>query len=326
LPKKKDTAALDYKEELKKRYWAYQRKFFPEIEEYFDRRFEVPHRFVFRIDRQCHNVLVRPDATRQECATVFRLLPEGRRHKWFRSMNSSQALALSVLGNLAVYDQLNCLADLNDDSEEPLFGEAHVSPDNFVMEHEVTYLGEPRCTSLDGFVSGTHQVAIECKFTESEVGSCSRPRLKPPASNYETEFCDGTFTTQRGRRERCALTEIGVLYWKYIPRLFKWEDSTDLRPCPLCMNYQLVRNVLAVCVRPDGKVSPENGHVILIYDERNPAFGEGGNGLLAFVETREALKVSSALRKCSWQHIIRLLRSKMILPWLTTQLELKYGL
>jgi hypothetical protein len=322
LPKKWDTDAVDYKEELKKRYWTYQRKFFPEIEEYFDRRFEVPRRFVFRTDRQCHNVLVRPGATREECARVFRLLPEGRRHKWFRSMNSSQALALSVLGNLAAYDQLNCLIDLNDDSEEPLLGEAHVSPDNFVMEHEVTYLGEPRCTSLDGFVSGTHQVAIECKFTESEVGSCSRPGL----DENETEFCDGIFTRQRGRRERCALTEIGVLYWRYVPRLFKWEDSTDLRPCPLCMNYQLVRNVLAACVRPDGKVSPKDGHVILVYDERNPAFQKGGDGLIAFLETREALRVPSALRRCSWQRIINHLRNRMVLPWLTDQLDSKYGL
>jgi len=62
------------------------------------------------------------------------------------------------------------------------------------------------------------------------------------------------------------------------------------------------------------------------YDERNPAFQKGGDGCVAFVETRQALKVPSMLRGCSWQRIIRHLRSQRILPWLTDQLELKYGL
>jgi hypothetical protein len=58
----------------------------------------------------------------------------------------------------------------------------------------------------------------------------------------------------------------------------------------------------------------------------NPAFQNGGHGFVAFEETREALKIPNVLRKCSWQRIIKHLRSKMILPWLTDQLELKYGL
>lgn len=323
MPKEKDVRAIDYKEDLVSRYWTYQKVFFPAIEEYFERRSDLP---VFRTDKECHNILVKPGAAREESARLFSLLPEKERHKWFRSMNSSQALTQTVFGNLAVYDQLNCLAELTDDSKEPLFGEAQVSSENFAMEQKITYLGEPRCTSLDGFISGKYQVAIECKFTESEVGSCSRPRLVPSASNYEAVFCDGTFTKQRGRRERCALTEIGVLYWKYIPELFKWGSGTDLRPCPLHNNYQLVRNVLGACVRPNGNVSPANGHVVLVYDERNPAFQKGGDGFVAFAETREALRIPSVLRKCSWQRIIRHLRSKMILPWLTDQLESKYGL
>jgi hypothetical protein len=241
-------------------------------------------------------------------------------------MNSSQALAQSVLGNLAVHNALHCLSEITDeDSGEPLFGDAELVSDNFVMEQEVTYLGEPRPTSLDGFISGKYQVAIECKFTESEVGSCSRPRLRPSEPNYEAEFCNGTFTKQRGRKERCALSEIGVLYWKYVPELFKWGTATDISPCPLYRNYQLVRNVLAACVRSDGIVSPSNGHVVLVYDGRNPAFQEGGKGFVAFEETREALKIRSVLRKCSWQRIVRHLRSSTILPWLTDQIELKYG-
>ena len=54
------------------------------------------------------------------------------------------------------------------------------------MEYKIDYLGEPRRTSLDSYISGDYRIAIECKFTEAEVGSCSRPRLKPTDSNYES--------------------------------------------------------------------------------------------------------------------------------------------
>ncbi len=323
---KEDSRTVDYKKELDRRYWNYQKNFFPSVEEYFE-YFEQPNPPVFRMDKASHNVLVRPGSTSEETTRLLELLPRNERHKWFRSMNSSQALAQSVLGNLAVFNELHRLNEVtDDDSEEPLFGDAELSSDNFAMERKVMYLGEPRPTSLDGFISGNYQIAIECKFTESEVGSCSRPRLTPSKSNYNAEFCNGTFTKQRGRKDRCSLTEIGVLYWKYVPELFKWGIATDLNPCPLYRNYQLVRNVLAACVRSDGTVLAANGHAVLIYDERNPAFQNDGHGFVAFEDTRDALKDSSVLRKCSWQRIIKHLRSKMILPWLTDQLELKYGM
>ena len=318
---------ISYKEKLVSRYWAYQQFFFPQIETYFERPFAPDGRPpVFLVHQAWHNVITKPDATPEELSQLSNLLPPWERHKWFRSMNSSQAIAQSVLGNLAIYNHLDCLTDLRDDEGEPLFGKAQVSPENFAMEHKIKYLGEPRPTSLDGFVSGAYRVAIECKFTEAEVGCCSRPLLRPSASNHNTDFCNGTFTQQLSRKERCSLTEIGVLYWKYVPELFQWQNEIDLIPCPLDKNYQLVRNILAVCVQPDGTVSPESGHVVLIYDERNPAFQAGGNGFIAFAETRQALKVGGLLKKCSWQHIVNHLKEKALLPWLTEQLELKYGL
>jgi hypothetical protein len=227
---------------------------------------------------------------------------------------------------------LGHLANLTDDDGQPLLGKAEVSPAKFSMEHKVTHLGEPRPTSLDGFISGSYQVAIECKFTEAEVGVCSRPLLPKSASNYATNGCDGSYSIQLGRRERCSLTEIGVAYWKYVPTLFKWKSEFDIHPCPVNKNYQLIRNILAVCVRPngtggaDGTVSPQNGHVVLLYDERNPAFQKGGNGLLAFETTKQALKDDTLLKKCSWQSIISYLKRAGILPWLTETLYLKYGL
>jgi len=316
----------DYKEKLVKRYWNYQTTNFPEVGVYFDRPHAPDGRPpVFCRHQAGKNVITNPGASQEEIRLLLRFIPMGERHKWFRSMNSSQALAQSVFGNLAIYGYLSHLADLVDESGLPLFGDAKISPENFYMEYKINYLGEPRPTSLDCFISGRHQVAIECKFTESEVGSCSRPRLTPSASNYETDFCNGTYSNQRGRKEKCSLTEIGVLYWKFIPVLFNWQSTKDIFPCPVNKNYQLVRNVLAACVNSVGNISDEKGHVIVIYDERNPAFQSGSKGLISYEETRNALKKPTILRKYSWQSIIKFLRNNYILPWLTEQLNNKYG-
>jgi hypothetical protein len=312
-----------YKAELNQRYWDYQKSQFPKWQQFFDRpqtqKMRPP---VFRRDEAWRNVIARPNGSQQEINKLLAFVPEGDRHKWFGSMNSSQALAQSVLGNLAIYGLLSELSELHDDEGLALFGKAQLLPDNFAMEYKIDYLGEPRRTSLDGYLEGGYRVALECKFTEAEVGSCSRPRLKPIDSNY----CDGTYTMQKARNARCSLTEVGVLYWRYIPQLFLWNNNKDLMPCPMAANYQLVRNILAIGVTPNGDVSLTRGHVALIYDERNPAFQRDGTGFAAFMDIQRALREPTMLRKCSWQRITEHLRSKGVLTWLTEQLELKYGL
>lgn len=318
----------EYKADLNQRYWKYQKSFQSSL---FERPYADDGRPpVFIREEDWRNVIVNPnvnEASEQEKRNLLNLIPRGEWHKWFGSMNSSQALAQSVLGNLFVYDSFRCLSGLKDDEGMDLFGNAKTPIDNFEMERKINYLGEPRRTSLDGYICGDYRVAIECKFTEEEVGTCSRPRLKPKDSNYESDYCDGTYSVQRARKERCSLTEIGVLYWQHVPQLFKWKSDSDIRPsCPLNRTYQLVRNILAVGVKPNGTVSLKDGHVLLIYDERNPAFQEGGDGFSAYTEIQAVLKNEQMLRKCSWQRIVKRIRKKDILPWLTKSLEQKYGL
>ncbi len=319
---------MNYRADLLQRYWRYQETHFGNEQQLFDRSFRQDTRPpVFIRSEAWRNIIINPNASPEEVQRVVDILPQGERHKWFGSMNSSQALAQSVFGNLAIHDSLYYLSELKDDAGLDLFDITQISLDNFSMEHKIDYLGEPRQTSLDGFISGDYQIAIECKFTEAEVGTCSRPRLNRTASNYESEHCDGTYSVQRLRDKRCSLTQIKVLYWDYVPHLFKWKNDSDIKPlCPLNKNYQLVRNVLAIGVKPNGTVSLSDGHVILIYDERNPAFQENGHGLSAYVETKQALKEPTMLRKCTWQRIINHLREKDILNWLTENLNLKYGL
>ena len=317
----------EYKADLNQHFWKYQKSQFLTEQDYFDREYAPDGRPpVFTRPEAWRNIIISPDSNQQEKDKLLSLIPDGERHKWFGSMHSSQALAQSILGNLAIHGFLNLLSELNSDEGLPLFGGAQFSSDNFTMEHKIDFLGEPRQTSLDGFISGDYQIAIECKFTEPEVGTCSRPRLLPTASNYESELCNGNYSIQRSRKERCSLTEIGVTYWQYIPSLFNWKNDIDLSPCPLNNNYQLVRNILAVGVKPDKSASSNHGHAILIYDERNPSCQQYGDILRAYSETRDALIEPKMLRKISWQRIVNYIRDKEILPWLSEQIDLKYGI
>ena len=316
----------NYKTDLYQRYWKYQESQFPNRPEFFDRLQMHDYRPpVFLKQEAWRNVIQNPDSTELEQVQLVNIIPAGQRHRWFGSMNSSQALAQCVFGNLAVEKQLHFLENLEDDSGNTLFG-VSITSDNFFMEKKIDYLCEPRQTRLDGFISGSYRIAIECKFTEAEIGTCSRPRLSQKDANFIKDYCDGTYSIQRKRRERCSLTEVGVSYWRYIPQLLKWTPDRDLIPCPLRVSYQLIRNILAVGVKPDGSVSVKNGHAVLIYDERNPTFMQGGRCLDVFNNTKKDLIEPTMLRKCSWQRIARLMRDKGILPWLTEGLELKYGI
>jgi hypothetical protein len=315
----------DFNTELHRRYWEYQKYRFPQWQRFFDHPYKDDTRPpVFLRHQDYRNVIFNPEASQTDIKKLLAFIPQREKHRWYCSMNSSQALAQSVLGNLALYDCLKCLVDIYDDEGIPLVDKTTVLWDDFVMEYKVKYLGErePRLTSLDGYIPGNHRIAFECKLTEKEVGTCSRPGKE----RTDPEYCNGTYSKQRLRNARCSLTEIGVLYWQYIPQLFKWRADMDLTPCPLNKTYQLVRNILAVNVQPDGHISQNSGHAVLIYDERNPAFQNGGAGDIAYREVKAALRDSTLLRKCSWQRITQQMRNRNLLPWLTEELARKYGL
>jgi len=317
----------NFKKELNDRFCNYKKIFLQSEPNLFERQFAPDGRPpVFTRNEAWRNVLIDPDSRKRETEKLLALIPNGERHKWFGSMTSSQALAQSVLGNLAIDNSLQLLSDLNSDEGLPLLGKARISSESFSMEHKIDFLDEPRQTSLDGYFSGDYQIAIECKFTEPEVGTCSRPGIKPTMSNYDKELCNGDYSRQRSRIERCSLTKIGVAYWRYIPSLFKWENNKDLSPCPIKRNYQLVRNILSIGVNPDKTISLNHGHVILIYDERNPSCQPGGDIFAAYLETRNALLETKMLRKISWQTVVKQMREKEVLSWLTEQLDCKYGL
>ncbi len=315
----------NFTKDLVSHFWNYRERYFRDRQELFDkpsRSKDRPPVFLRRASSE--NVLIKPGATEKIRQEVLDQIKQ--RHKWFHSMKSSQALAQSVFGNLRVFKKLECLADLKGDNGKPLF---IIGPDpykNFCMEYEVDYLNEPRQTNIDVFFDGDYRIAVECKLSEPEVGSCSRPRLRPkkdPA--YEEEYCDGRYVRQRSRKERCTLTELKIKYWEYIPKLMNWQVDIDHDKCPLRYTYQLIPNMLAVCVRPDGRLDPKHGHAVLLYDEHSPIFNPGGKGWNAWQNTKAALKDPGLLQMCTWQQVIGAMRRESNLSWLTDLLREKYG-
>lgn len=133
----------NYKKDLIDRFWKYQKERFPKREDYFDRP-EMPNERppVFLKHAVDHNVIVNPDLPADKQKELLDEIPIYERHRWFRSMSSSQALTQSIFGNLKLYDQLHLLNELNDGLGEPLFGPTNITAANFKMEHSIDFLGE----------------------------------------------------------------------------------------------------------------------------------------------------------------------------------------
>lgn len=274
---------------------------------------------VLRPEAASNPVLVPSDPAK--AAAILSTVPDGERHQWFRSFKSSQALAQSVFGAIGSFGRLDALDGVIADCGRPAFFEDARSA-SLVLEHDIRNLGEPRPTSVDAFLEArSWRVAVECKFMEREFGTCSRTRLRPRDSNYSEQHCDGNYRVQRGRSARCALTEIGVRYWAYLPHLFDWHADHDLRPCPLSGTYQLARNALAATVTADG-CDRDSGHVLIVYDARNPEFAARGAAQRQCESALTACRVPGLFRRLSWQR----LAGATELAYLVTGLAGKYGI
>jgi hypothetical protein len=165
-----------YRNNLIHRYWVYQEKYFHPWDEYFDRENNNYQRPPVFLDAQ-KNIIIDPDSTEADNEPLFKIIDKSEHHRWFHSMNSSQALALSIFGNLRLSNQLGILSNLMCDEGSPIFETENFVPVQIEMEKKINYLGERRSTSVDVFLSGDYQIAIECKFTEQEVGPCYHPRI-----------------------------------------------------------------------------------------------------------------------------------------------------
>ena len=270
------------------------------------------------------NVLVPSEMSKAN--DIRAAIPERHRHRWFRSLKSSQALTQSVFGAIHAFDCLDLLQDVPAECGQPAFYE-NSRGWTLDFEHELRCLGEPRPTSVDVLASGPgKRVAVECKFTEREFGACSRPRLRPGDETWSDQYCDGSYRVQHHRRSRCALTEIGIRYWEYLPCLFDWPADYDHEPCPFGETYQLARNALAANLTPDGELDPGKGHVLVVYDARNPEFQGDGRAERQWKAVIATCRVPGLVRRLSWQRLMAAVAHTPILTYLVDGVAKKYGL
>lgn len=296
----------DYKQAMLHRFIAYRRRHYPLQEDMFDPR----HWHVFTSDFAFCNLFHHK---------LDRLLPKDRRHRWFGSMGSSQALAVSVFGTMIRHDDLMLLTEVPDDDGRPLLPN-FVAAGDPEFDYRVMVLDEPRPTQVDLFLPGRNgHVAIECKFWERELSPCSQ---------VTTHQCTGDYAPQPGRApgQRCALTEKGIAYWHYIPQLFHWRNDLDHQPCPIWKPYQLVRNVLAAAVDPEQREVRGQPAAVLVYDANNPAFAPGGKIDEQFKTVQAALLGPATLRRTTWQVIATILAGQGRYDDLLAWVDEKYGI
>lgn len=249
-------------------------------------------------------------------------IAEADRHKYFRSFRSSQAMTQSVFGAFKAAGQLKLLSRVPAECGRPAFGTIN-SETVMSLEVDVHTLNEPRPTQIDVYLdTKEYRVAVECKFCETGFGTCSRVK----SGKSETPVCDGTYTQQKGRHSRCALSEIGVGYWSFIPELFDWDPVNDMSPCPLLPTYQIVRNVLASVVNVDGRVAPSDGHALFVYDGRNPAYRLGGAADVQLRQAISACRLPGLIRRVTWQEIVRVCLGHTDLTWLMDAMKQKHGI
>lgn len=314
--------AAAYTAMLRKQFRGYRDSRFADHDRLFESRRDGGP-IVFRKSYAEANLLIPPFASPAQRQAVARLIPTRQRHRHFGSMQSSQALAQSIFGCMAVFDLLPLIANVEAECGRLAFGD-DLTETAIRLEESVNTLGEPRATSLDVSLDRP-RVAIECKLAETKFGTCSRPSLTARDAAYPEHHCDGSYTHQRGRVTRCSLSEIGVRYWRHLEALFGWDANMDHHPCPLASTYQLVRNVLAACVDSSGTLEPTAGHALIIYDDQNPAMHTGGEGDRQWTTAQEALRVPGILRRVSWRNFMVQWPSHPVLDWLRAEANAKYG-
>lgn len=215
------------------------------------------------------------------------LIPANQRHRHHLSGNSSQLVALGILGvswrrKTSLHWLENALGALRSSGD--------VEPDaQFEYELDPRVLDEsPFQTNIDFFVSGpTNLICIECKWTEVGIGACSCRAPAPLTSDCSEKVL---------KREA---------YWRTARDIFGLPERVKGRPCSLSFTYQAVRNVAAAQALAQGDQDPVFG---LIYDAENPYFtrtGEWPGWPAALEATLNEAGSPVKFRSVSWQVLVQ---------------------
>lgn len=230
------------------------------------------------------------------------LIPAGLRHRHHLSGNSSQILALALLGAAARLDPSHdwlweAFSPLQPAKSKPPSGEPEFELDPGVLGED-----HGRVTSVDYLVKDEGLVmCIECKWAEEGIGACS---------------CAGAGGNPASGNCRDAVLNHRPLYWSTTYDVFRLPDRQEGKPCPLSPVYQAVRNVAAaLALRPAGGI----GVFGLIYDADNPYFGGCGEWPgwpKVLSDTLDDAHPDLHFRSVSWQQLMPLVElDDDVLDW-----------
>lgn len=160
----------------------------------------------------------------------------------------SQALAIDVFGTLKNHSSCNrILNSLVADLEIPESNNWNV---NLEWISPTNPLGEiHQHTQVDAIAENDLAIILfECKFTESDGGSCSQVKQLKKGAHKGRIQCNGNYIMQtnpaNGKISRCALIPKGIRYWEIIPEVFDYNPNMDHAPCPFAGPwYQWMRNI-----------------------------------------------------------------------------------
>jgi Restriction Endonuclease associating with ARP len=111
-------------------------------------------------------------------------------------------------------------------------------------------LEEDKKTQVDAIARSPKSVILfECKFTEAAGGCSQTKRQRRERGLFGPRQCNGRYEMQinpaNGVESRCALSGKEIRYWEVVPKVFKYDLTTDINPCPFRDSwFQLMRNMV----------------------------------------------------------------------------------
>jgi hypothetical protein len=219
---------------------------------------------------------------------LVELLPEKERHREHLSGNSSQVLALGLLGPAVLAERtldwlfaslVPPLPPSRDDAVPVFQFEMTLNPD--VLDEQPP---RPR-TAVDFFAnSESYVLCLEAKWTEAGMGTCS-------CGHRESAACRPEIV----KRDR---------YWETAHEIFGLPPRVQGEFCPIHTGYQAIRNA-AAAITLAGDRDPM---FVLVYDQTNPYFGGCGawpgwpTAIEQTLEKQAEERIHFAA--CSWQDLL----------------------
>lgn len=211
--------------------------------------------------------------------------------------HSSQALAVDVFGTLQMSAQRDAI--LNALASRLGLPAGHDWRIELEYLDNTNLLKELRLTQVDAAAfSSTSLIFFECKFTETDGGSCRQPLALSSGAHKGCVQCSGKYVLQTNpvnqKEARCALTGKGIRYWEYIPKVFQIQNDVDQAPCPFRDSwYQWMRNLT-------------NCYALAEASGRKPAF------VVVYADS-PALPMPQLIQSARWQDLTGLVRQENIL-------------